>query len=70
MKTLNNDVDIINPETLASGFNLVDTTDIPTQLTNINYRLDIIITILLIVLITAVAVGVCYMIYRFLLRFI
>lgn len=63
------DTDIINSDVI-SGLNLVDTTDIPTQLRNINYRLDILITIILYVLIGACVIGVCYLLYRFLLRFI
>lgn len=46
----------------------LDTPDIPTQLANISYRLDILITIALTALVIALAVGVCYMFYRFLYR--
>lgn len=49
--------------------NLVDTYDVPTQLANVNYRLDIIITILLFALCLGLVSGVVYLIYRFLLRF-
>lgn len=65
-----NDADTINSGDFVSGLNIVDTTDIPTQLANINYRLDILITIALYVLICLCSVGVCYLLYRFILRFI
>ena len=48
---------------------IVSTDDIAVQLANLNYRLDIVITILLYVTCIGVAVGVCYLIYRFVLRF-
>lgn len=65
-----NDTDIISSGSVVSDFNLVDTTDIPTQLMNINYRLDILITLAFYVLVGACVVGVCYLLYRFILRFI
>lgn len=65
-----NDTDFVDSGYVVSGLNLVDTTDIPTQLANINYRLDILITIALYALVILCAVGVCYLLYRFILRFI
>ena len=46
----------------------LDTPDISTQLANISYRLDILITIALTALVIALGAGVCYMFYRFLYR--
>ena len=47
-----------------------DTPDICYQLANVNYRLDILITIILFLVIVGFAGGFCYIMYRFILRFI
>lgn len=47
-----------------------DTPDVAYQLANINYRLDVLITIALFGLTVALIVGLLYLFYRFVLRFI
>lgn len=47
-----------------------DTPDVAYQLANINYRLDVLITIVLFGLTVALIVGLLYLFYRFVLRFI
>lgn len=47
----------------------IATYDIPTQLAIIQNRQEIIITILLSAFLIALGCGVCYIFYRFLLRF-
>ena len=50
---------------------IVDTPDaVSYQLANLNYRADIIITIMLFVLLLGISGGICYIFYRFILRFI
>jgi len=65
---MNND-NYIDSDSIVSALNLVDTNDIPTQLVNINYRLDIIITIAIYLLVGICVVGVSYLLYRFLIKF-
>lgn len=50
--------------------NTLDTPDVVTQLANINYRLDILLTIALVAFTLACIVGLCYLFYRFTLKFI
>lgn len=47
-----------------------DTPDVVTQLANINYRLDILLTIALVAFTVASIFGLCYLFYRFTLKFI
>lgn len=54
---------------IDKAFNIIETSDVPTQLANINYRLDILITIILFAFVLIVAVSFCYLIYRYILRF-
>lgn len=63
-------INVATPDTpdIAEALHLVTSDDIPTQLANINYRLDILITIALVALCMGVTVGVCYLVYRFFLR--
>lgn len=56
-------------DSLPEGYHLVETTDVATQLMNVNYRLDLIITILLFVLGVGAASIIFYLLYRYLLRF-
>lgn len=48
----------------------VDTPDVVSQLANINYRLDILLTIVLVAFTICVIVGLCYLFYRYTLKFI
>lgn len=49
----------------------MDTPDqIVHQLAALNYRLDILLTIVLVAVTVLVIVGLCYMFYRFVLKFI
>lgn len=48
---------------------LVATSDIAVQLANVNYRLDLILTVLIFSLCFGFVVGFIYIIYRFILRF-
>lgn len=48
----------------------LDTPDVVTQLANINYRLDILLTIALVAFTLVCIVGLCYLFYRFTLKFI
>ena len=49
----------------------VDTPDqIAYQLANLNYRLDILLTIALFALTISLIVGICYLFYRYILKFI
>ena len=57
-------------DSLAPAFNAIETNDIPTQLANLNYRLDLVITILLFSVGLISAGVVIYLLYRFILRFI
>lgn len=54
---------------LSSDTDIIDTFDLPTQLAIIQNRQEIIITILLSAFLISLAGGVCYILYRFLLRF-
>ena len=47
-----------------------DTPDLVRLVTDTNVRLEIIITIMLFVLSIGIAGGICYILYRFILRFI
>lgn len=48
----------------------VDTPDVVYQLANINYRLDVLLTIVLVAFTIGVIVGLCYLFYRYTLKFI
>ena len=49
----------------------VDSPDqIAYQLANLNYRLDILLTIALFALTISLIVGICYLFYRYILKFI
>lgn len=69
MLIMNNDLyrlvsELPNDETMDTPDQIVH------QLAALNYRLDILLTIVLVAVTVLVIVGLCYMFYRFVLKFI
>ena len=68
MLTMSNDLYQLVSDLPQETFDTPD--QIVHQLAGINYRLDILLTIVLVTVTVLVIVGLCYMFYRFVLKFI